>query len=74
MRSASPWATAPSSINPDEDALVETAVETAKTAAYFGIDPKVAMLSYSTKGSGKGDDVTKVRQRHRQGQGRCIPS
>ena len=47
-------------INPDEDALVETAVETAKTAAYFGIDPKVAMLSYSTKGSGKGDDVTKV--------------
>ena len=47
-------------IAPDEDALVETAVETAKTAAYFGIDPKVAMLSYSTKGSGKGDDVTKV--------------
>ena len=41
-------------IDPDEDALVETAVETAKTAAYFGIDPKVAMLSYSTKGSGKG--------------------
>ena len=47
-------------IAPDEDALVETAVETAKTAAIFGIDPKVAMLSYSTKGSGKGDDVTKV--------------
>ena len=47
-------------IDPDEDALVETAVETAKTAAYFGIDPKVAMLSYSTKGSGKGDAVTKV--------------
>ena len=48
-------------INPDEDALVETAVETAKTAAYFGIDPKVAMLSYSTKGSGKGEDVDKMR-------------
>ncbi|MCD7743708.1 MAG: phosphate acetyltransferase [Lachnospiraceae bacterium] len=47
-------------IAPDEDALVETAVETAKTASYFGIDPKVAMLSFSTKGSGKGDDVTKV--------------
>ena len=47
-------------IAPDEDALVETAVETAKTASYFGIDPRVAMLSYSTKGSGKGDDVTKV--------------
>jgi phosphate acetyltransferase len=48
-------------INPDEDALVETAIECAKTAEYFGIDPKVAMLSYSTKGSGKGDDVDKVR-------------
>ncbi len=47
-------------IAPDEDALVETAYETAKTAAIFGIDPKVAMLSYSTKGSGKGEDVTKV--------------
>ncbi len=48
-------------IAPNEDELVETAVETAKTAEYFGIDPKVAMLSYSTKGSGKGDDVTKVQ-------------
>lgn len=47
-------------IAPDEDALVETAYETSKTAAIFGIDPKVAMLSYSTKGSGKGEDVTKV--------------
>ncbi|MDF2838983.1 MAG: phosphate acetyltransferase [Evtepia sp.] len=48
-------------INPDEDALVETALECAKTAKIFGIDPKVAFLSYSTKGSGKGDDVDKVR-------------
>jgi phosphate acetyltransferase len=48
-------------INPDEDALVETAIECAKTAKTFGIDPKVAFLSYSTKGSGKGDDVDKVR-------------
>lgn len=48
-------------INPDEDALVETAVETAKTAEFFGIDPKVALLSYSTLGSGKGDDVDKMR-------------
>lgn len=48
-------------INPDEDALVETALECAKTAKTFGIDPKVAFLSYSTKGSGKGDDVDKVR-------------
>ena len=35
--------------------LAEVAVETAKTAKVFGVDPKVAMLSYSTKGSGKGD-------------------
>ena len=35
--------------------LAEVAVETAKTAKVFGIEPKVAMLSYSTKGSGKGD-------------------
>ncbi len=48
-------------INPDEDALVETALECAKTAEFFGIDPKVAMLSYSTKGSGAGADVDKVR-------------
>ena len=34
--------------------LAEVAVETAKTAKTFGMDPKVAMLSYSTKGSGKG--------------------
>ncbi len=47
-------------IDPTEDDLVEIAVESAKTAAVFGIDPKVAMLSYSTKGSGKGDDVTKM--------------
>ena len=34
--------------------LAEVAVETAKTAKLFGIDPKVAVLSFSTKGSGKG--------------------
>ena len=41
--------------------LAEVAVETAKTAKVFGIDPKVAMLSYSTKGSGKGPSVDLVR-------------
>ncbi len=41
--------------------LAEVAVETAKTASIFGIDPKVAMLSYSTKGSGKGPMVDLVR-------------
>ena len=47
-------------IAPNEDELVEIAIETAKTAKVFGIDPKVAMLSYSTYGSGKGDMVTLV--------------
>ncbi len=48
-------------IKPTEDELVEIAVETAKTARIFGIDPKVAFLSYSTLGSGKGEDVDKMR-------------
>ena len=47
-------------ISPNEDELAEIAVETAKTAKVFGIEPKVAMLSYSTYGSGKGDLVTLV--------------
>ncbi len=37
--------------------LAEVAVESAKCAQLFGIDPKVAMLSFSTKGSGKGGTV-----------------
>ena len=37
--------------------LAEVAVETARTAKLFGIDPKVAVLSFSTKGSGKGGTV-----------------
>ena len=41
--------------------LAEVAIETAKTAKVFGVDPKVAMLSYSTKGSGKGASVDLVR-------------
>ena len=41
--------------------LAEVAVETARTAKVFGMEPKVAMLSYSTKGSGKGANVDLVR-------------
>ena len=37
--------------------LAEVAVETARTADFFGIDPKVAVLSFSTYGSGKGGTV-----------------
>ena len=48
-------------IDPSEDDLVEIALETANCAKIFGVDPKVAFLSYSTKGSGKGEDVDKMR-------------
>jgi len=48
-------------IKPSEDDLVEIALETAQCAKIFGIDPKIAFLSYSTLGSGKGEDVDKMR-------------
>lgn len=47
-------------LDPNEDELVEIAVETARTAKTFSIDTKVALLSYSTLGSGKGASVDKV--------------
>ncbi len=47
-------------INPDAQTLAEIAVKTADTAKLFGIDPRVAMLSFSTKGSGSSSDVGKV--------------
>lgn len=48
-------------IDPGVDELVEIVLETARTARLFGIEPKVALLSYSSMGSGKGDTVDKVR-------------
>ena len=48
-------------IKPSEDELVEVAYETSECAKVFGVDPKVAFLSYSTLGSGKGEDVDKMR-------------
>ncbi len=48
-------------IKPSEDELVEIALECAECAKIFGVDPKVAFLSYSTLGSGKGEDVDKMR-------------
>ena len=48
-------------INPTEDNLVEIAQETIKCAKLFGIDPKVAFLSFSTKGSAKDESVDKMR-------------
>jgi phosphate acetyltransferase len=50
-------------VNPDPTAeqLADIAVSSAATAAEFGIDPRVALLSYSTGSSGAGADVEKVR-------------
>ena len=49
-------------INPGAQALAEIAVESANTAKIFDIDPQVAMLSFSTMGSAKSDEVTKVQE------------
>lgn len=46
--------------NPNAEQLAEIAIESARTAKMFGIDPKVALLSFSTKGSASGDKVSKV--------------
>ena len=47
--------------DPDPEQLADIAVSAAGTAAMFGIEPRVAMLSYSTGESGSGADVEKVR-------------
>ncbi|MFJ9697602.1 phosphate acetyltransferase [Kitasatospora sp. NPDC101183] len=51
-------------VNPDPDAqqLADIAIQSAATAAQFGVEPRVAMLSYSTGTSGSGADVDKVRK------------
>lgn len=49
-------------IAPEAKDLAETAILSAKTAKQFNIDPKVAMLSFSTKGSAASDEVTKVAE------------
>ena len=46
---------------PTEDEVVEIALETAEMAALFGMEPRVALLSYGTKGSGKGESPEKMR-------------
>jgi len=46
---------------PTSEQLADIAISSARTAAQFGIDPRVAMLSYSTGSSGIGTDVDKVR-------------
>jgi phosphate acetyltransferase len=46
--------------NPDARQLAEIALSSAETARIFGIEPRVAMLSYSTGTSGTGEDVDKI--------------
>lgn len=47
--------------DPTSEQLADIAISSSRTAAQFGIDPRVAMLSYSTGTSGTGADVDKVR-------------
>jgi phosphate acetyltransferase len=51
-------------VNPDPNAeqLADIAIQSAATARQFGVEPRIAMLSYSTGTSGSGADVDKVRQ------------
>jgi len=48
--------------NPTSEQLADIAISSADTSKMFGIDPKVAMLSYSSGTSGEGEDVDKVRK------------
>jgi phosphate acetyltransferase len=48
-------------VRPEPAQLADIAISSAETAASFGIEPRVAMLSYSTGSSGTGDDVDAVR-------------
>lgn len=56
-------------IDPNAQELGEIAAQAANSAKLFDIDPKVAMLSFSTKGSAKGDQVTKVAEATKVAQG-----
>jgi len=60
-------------INPDPDAvqLAEIALSSARTAQTFGVEPRVALLSYSSGKSGTGVDVDKVREATRLAQERA---
>jgi phosphate acetyltransferase len=49
-------------IDPNSTELAEIAIDTAETAKRFGVEPKIAMLSFSTNGSAKHPDADKVRE------------
>jgi len=54
------FADAAINVNPDADTLVDIAIDTAETAKRFGIKPKIAMLSFSTKGSSEDPEPNKI--------------
>ncbi len=56
--------------NPNPEQLADIAIASAETAKAFGIEPRIAMLSYSTGESGKGEDVEKVRDATQIARGR----
>ena len=49
-------------IDPTASQLVDITIQTARSTKNFGKDPVVALLSFSTNGSAKGDDVTKMKE------------
>ena len=57
--------------NPTADQLADIALQSAASAAAFGIEPRVAMLSYSTGGSGSGSDVDRVAEATRMARERA---
>jgi phosphate acetyltransferase len=56
--------------NPTAEQLADIAVQCADSATAFGIEPRVAMISYSTRGSGSGEDVEKVAEATRRARAR----
>jgi len=58
-------------IEPNSHDLVDIALDTAQTAADFGLDPKVAMLSFSTNGSAKSPFASKVREAVAMARDKC---
>ena len=61
-------------IKPNEGELAEIAIDCAECAKIFGIDPKIAFLSYSTYGSGAGEDVDKMRNAAQKAKRPCTGS
>ena len=57
--------------NPSAEELADIAISSANTARIFGIEPRVAMLSYSTGVSGKGEDVDVVAEATRLAQAKA---